>query len=124
MTLDELKRLDPNKIGSWPMLPKLGVLLLLLGAVLFAEKRNGFSQELKRMLPMIDAAVGDNDLPEVARAAHKLAGSAAIFGAAPLQASLVALERAAHAHAVTEVQRLNAEVAEATQKVLLRLAED
>jgi type IV pilus assembly protein PilO len=30
MTLDELKRLDPNKIGSWPILPKLGVLLLLL----------------------------------------------------------------------------------------------
>lgn len=30
MTLDELKRLDPNKIGSWPILPKLGVLLVLL----------------------------------------------------------------------------------------------
>jgi type IV pilus assembly protein PilO len=30
MTLDELKRLDPKKIGSWPILPKLGVLLLLL----------------------------------------------------------------------------------------------
>ena len=30
MTLDELKRLDPNKIGSWPILPKLGVLFLLL----------------------------------------------------------------------------------------------
>jgi type IV pilus assembly protein PilO len=30
MTFDELKRLDPNKIGSWPILPKLGVLLVLL----------------------------------------------------------------------------------------------
>ena len=30
MTLDELRRLDPKKIGSWPVLPKLGVLLLLL----------------------------------------------------------------------------------------------
>lgn len=30
MTFDELKRLDPKKIGSWPILPKLGVLLLLL----------------------------------------------------------------------------------------------
>ena len=30
MTLDELRRLDPKKIGSWPILPKLGVLLLLL----------------------------------------------------------------------------------------------
>ena len=34
MTLDELKRLDPNKIGSWPALPKLAVLLLLLVAIL------------------------------------------------------------------------------------------
>lgn len=30
MTLDELKRLDPKKIGSWPALPKIGVLLALL----------------------------------------------------------------------------------------------
>lgn len=30
MTLDELKKLDPKRIGSWPILPKLGVLLLLL----------------------------------------------------------------------------------------------
>lgn len=37
MTLDELKRLDPNKIGSWPILPKLGVLLLLLMALVFAS---------------------------------------------------------------------------------------
>jgi len=37
MTLDELKRLDPNKIGSWPILPKLGVLLLLLLLLVFAS---------------------------------------------------------------------------------------
>jgi type IV pilus assembly protein PilO len=37
MTLDELKRLDPNRIGSWPILPKLGVLLLLLLALVFAS---------------------------------------------------------------------------------------
>jgi len=36
MTLDELKRLDPNKIGSWPILPKLGVLFLLLIALVGA----------------------------------------------------------------------------------------
>jgi type IV pilus assembly protein PilO len=30
MTLDELKRLDPKKIGSWPILPKLAILLLSL----------------------------------------------------------------------------------------------
>lgn len=35
MTLDELKRLDPKKIGSWPILPKLGVLLLALVLIVF-----------------------------------------------------------------------------------------
>jgi type IV pilus assembly protein PilO len=30
MTLDEFRRLDPKKIGSWPVLPKLLVLLALL----------------------------------------------------------------------------------------------
>jgi type IV pilus assembly protein PilO len=30
MTLDELRRLNPRDIGSWPALPKLGTLLLLL----------------------------------------------------------------------------------------------
>lgn len=37
MTLDELKKLDPNKIGSWPILPKLGVLLMLLMALVGAS---------------------------------------------------------------------------------------
>jgi len=36
MTLADLKRLDPKKMGSWPILPKLGVLfisfVLILGA--------------------------------------------------------------------------------------------
>ncbi len=36
MTLDELRRLDPKKIGSWPVLPKLGVLLLVLLVILGA----------------------------------------------------------------------------------------
>lgn len=30
MTLEELRQLDPKQIGSWPILPKLGVLLLVL----------------------------------------------------------------------------------------------
>jgi type IV pilus assembly protein PilO len=33
MTFDELRRLDPKQIGSWPILPKLGVLLLVLIAI-------------------------------------------------------------------------------------------
>lgn len=37
MTLDDLRRLDPKSIGSWPALPKLGVLLLALIAVIFGS---------------------------------------------------------------------------------------
>lgn len=37
MTLDDLRRLDPKTIGSWPALPKLGVLLLALIAVICAS---------------------------------------------------------------------------------------
>ncbi len=36
MTLDDLRRLDPKEIGSWPALPKLGVLLLVLFAIVIA----------------------------------------------------------------------------------------
>jgi len=36
MTLDELRRLNPRDIGTWPVLPKLGVLLLLLLAIMGA----------------------------------------------------------------------------------------
>jgi type IV pilus assembly protein PilO len=34
MTLDELRRLNPRDIGSWPVLPKLGVLLVLVIVIL------------------------------------------------------------------------------------------
>ena len=34
MTLDDLSRLDPKKIGNWPILPKLGVLILLFVVII------------------------------------------------------------------------------------------
>ena len=41
MTLDDLRRLDPKNMGSWPALPKLGLLLLalivLIGASYFFD---------------------------------------------------------------------------------------
>jgi len=37
MTLDDLRRLDPKNIGSWPALPKLGVLLLTLIAIVIGS---------------------------------------------------------------------------------------
>jgi type IV pilus assembly protein PilO len=36
MTLDELRKLNPRDIGSWPVLPKLGVLLGVLTLILVA----------------------------------------------------------------------------------------
>jgi len=37
MTLDDLRRLDPKNIGSWPALPKLGVLVLTLIATIIGS---------------------------------------------------------------------------------------
>ena len=36
MTLDDLRRLNPRDIGSWPALPKLGALFILLLVLVFA----------------------------------------------------------------------------------------
>ena len=36
MTLEDLRRLDPRDIGSWPVGPKLGALLILLLLIVFA----------------------------------------------------------------------------------------
>jgi type IV pilus assembly protein PilO len=35
MTLDDLRRLDPRDVGNWPVLPKLGVLLIMLLLLVF-----------------------------------------------------------------------------------------
>ena len=37
MTLDDLRRLDPKNIGSWPVLPKLAVLIVLLLLIIGAS---------------------------------------------------------------------------------------
>ncbi|HMJ49678.1 MAG TPA: type 4a pilus biogenesis protein PilO [Burkholderiales bacterium] len=36
MTLDDLKALDPNNIGNWPVVPKLGLLVIALVLIVFA----------------------------------------------------------------------------------------
>ena len=36
MTLDDIRRLDPRDIDSWPVVPKLGALLVLLLLIVFA----------------------------------------------------------------------------------------
>jgi type IV pilus assembly protein PilO len=49
MTLDELRRLDPKKIGSWPALPKMGVLLLLLALIIGAAYYFLWSDQLAQI---------------------------------------------------------------------------
>lgn len=49
MTLDDLRRLDPKKIGSWPILPKLGMLLLTLLLLVFASYWFDWQQQLEQI---------------------------------------------------------------------------
>lgn len=49
MTLDDLRRLDPKKIGSWPILPKLGLLLITLLLLAFASYWFDWRQQLEQI---------------------------------------------------------------------------
>lgn len=49
MTLDELRRLDPKKIGSWPILPKLGVVLIVLVLIVFASYWFDWQDQIERI---------------------------------------------------------------------------
>lgn len=49
MTLDELRRLDPKKIGSWPVAPKVAVLVLALALILFAGYWFDWSGQLEQI---------------------------------------------------------------------------
>lgn len=53
MTLDDLRRLDPKSIGSWPALPKLGILVLALVGSIGA----GYFFDWQGQLEEIDASV-------------------------------------------------------------------
>lgn len=57
MTLDELRRLNPKDIGSWPALPKLGALFLLLVLLLVA----GFFLDWSNQLDELKAARAKED---------------------------------------------------------------
>jgi type IV pilus assembly protein PilO len=51
MTLEELRRLDPKKIGSWPAAPKIGVLVIVFLLILGA----GYWFDWKGQIEQIDA---------------------------------------------------------------------
>jgi len=57
MTLDELRRLDPKKIGSWPAGPKIGVLVIALLLILGA----GYWFDWKAQGEQIDAERAKED---------------------------------------------------------------
>jgi type IV pilus assembly protein PilO len=57
MTLDELRRLNPRDIGSWPALPKLGALLLLLTLLLVG----GYFLDWSNQWDELNAARGKED---------------------------------------------------------------
>ena len=52
MTLDELRNLDPKNIGSWPVLPKLGALLVVLLLLIIAS----YFLDWQSQLEAIDAS--------------------------------------------------------------------
>ena len=52
MTLDDLRRLDPNEIGSWPVVPKLVALLILLVAIIFG----GYWFDWRNQVQELDSA--------------------------------------------------------------------
>ena len=49
MTLDDLRRLDPKKIGSWPILPKVGVLLITLALIVFMSYWLDWQNQLQQI---------------------------------------------------------------------------
>lgn len=49
MTLDDLRRLDPKKIGSWPILPKFGVLLIFLVLMIFLSYWFDWQHQLEQI---------------------------------------------------------------------------
>ena len=53
MTLDDLRRLDPKSIGSWPVLPKLGVLALAFMVIIAGS----YFLDWQSQLETIDASV-------------------------------------------------------------------
>jgi len=49
MTLNDLRRLDPKKIGTWPILPKLGVLLITLVLIVLGSWWFDWQHQIERI---------------------------------------------------------------------------
>ena len=49
MTFNDLRRLDPKKIGSWPILPKVGVLFITLVLIIFASYWFDWKAQIERI---------------------------------------------------------------------------
>ena len=49
MTLDELKRLDPKKIGTWPPGPKIGVLLVVFAVIIGVSYYGDWATQMEQI---------------------------------------------------------------------------
>ncbi|MEQ1879662.1 MAG: type 4a pilus biogenesis protein PilO [Burkholderiales bacterium] len=49
MTLDDIRRLNPRDIGSWPVIPKLGALFIFLVILVFAAYWFNWKQQLEEL---------------------------------------------------------------------------
>jgi type IV pilus assembly protein PilO len=49
MTLDDIRRLNPRDIGSWPVLPKLGALFIFLLLLVFAAYWFNWKQQIEEL---------------------------------------------------------------------------
>ena len=76
----------------------------LLGEETFRELRGRFAEEAEALFAWLDAA--PDDLFEIAMRCHKVAGTAASFGYAPLRSALLAVERAAERQATDDIAPL------------------
>ncbi len=89
--------------GQWPSVPTSAIdhdhnaeTRDVLGAEGYARLAARFAQEAEDLLVWLHGAA-DTDLTEIAARSHKIAGSAAVFGAKALQSRLKQIETAAKA---------------------------
>ena len=59
MTLDDLRRLDPKNIGNWPVVPKLGVLGILLIVIVGLSYFFDWQNQLEELGSIVETYVAN-----------------------------------------------------------------
>ena len=92
-----------------------------LGAEMFEKQKLRFAQEAEQLVDWLGSQ-GAGDLPEVVSRAHKVAGSAAVFGANPFREALRSIEIAAKRGDIDFVVEAQQELGEIWQSTVNALA--